>query len=239
MHLTGLPIDTARPRAGPASRGDDARAPRRAIGRVLRPRRREGDPQARRRGVHERHGGRRAPARSRRGVAVASAPAGADGGSAAATARHRREPDDRPVGLYGGYVHASDRPAGAVDGRAGSSVAPGGHEAIQAMAADPIGPVHLNCPFEEPLTPFASSGGAIVTRSRSMAAPPGRRARPDEGDGSRARVRGARRGRVRRAGRDTSSGEGHFRADCWVGRSWRSPRRAHATRGRRSRRARR
>ena len=51
--------------------------------------------------VHERHGRRRAVPRRRRGVAVTGAPHPAHGRPAAAAPRHRREPDDRPGGLYG------------------------------------------------------------------------------------------------------------------------------------------
>jgi 2-succinyl-5-enolpyruvyl-6-hydroxy-3-cyclohexene-1-carboxylate synthase len=58
-------------------------------------------------------------------------------------------------GLYGGYVTASlDLP---VPSTAGQEAwwRQAAHEALDAMAADPVGPVHLNCPFEEPLTPMA------------------------------------------------------------------------------------
>jgi 2-succinyl-5-enolpyruvyl-6-hydroxy-3-cyclohexene-1-carboxylate synthase len=57
--------------------------------------------------------------------------------------------------LYGGYVHASfDLP---VPSTAGQEAwwRQAGHEALEAMSTDPIGPVHLNCPFEEPLAPTA------------------------------------------------------------------------------------
>ena len=55
--------------------------------------------------------------------------------------------------LYGGYVHASyDLPVPTTAGQE-AWWHQAAHEAIQAMATDPVGPVHLNCPFEEPLTP--------------------------------------------------------------------------------------
>jgi 2-succinyl-5-enolpyruvyl-6-hydroxy-3-cyclohexene-1-carboxylate synthase len=65
-------------------------------------------------------------------------------------------------GLYGAYVTASlDLP---VPSTAGQEAwwRQAAHEALDAMAADPVGPVHLNCPFEEPLTP---SDGIVLTPS--------------------------------------------------------------------------
>lgn len=60
-------------------------------------------------------------------------------------------------GLFGDYVRASlDLP---VPSTAGQEAwwRQAGHEALEAMAGDPPGPVHLNCPFEEPLTPSTNA----------------------------------------------------------------------------------
>jgi 2-succinyl-5-enolpyruvyl-6-hydroxy-3-cyclohexene-1-carboxylate synthase len=76
-------------------------------------------------------------------------------------------------GLYGEYVTASlDLP---VPSTAGQEAwwRQAAHEALDAMAADPVGPVHLNCPFEEPLTP-----GAGIVLPPSSGEPPERRDRP-------------------------------------------------------------
>jgi 2-succinyl-5-enolpyruvyl-6-hydroxy-3-cyclohexene-1-carboxylate synthase len=55
--------------------------------------------------------------------------------------------------LYGGYVKASlDLPVPATQGQE-AWWRQASREAFEAMVADPPGPVHLNCPFEEPLTP--------------------------------------------------------------------------------------
>jgi 2-succinyl-5-enolpyruvyl-6-hydroxy-3-cyclohexene-1-carboxylate synthase len=55
--------------------------------------------------------------------------------------------------LFGGYVRASlDLPVPTAVGQ-DAWWRQAGREALEAMAADPIGPVHLNCPFEEPLAP--------------------------------------------------------------------------------------
>ena len=85
--------------------------------------------------------------------------------------------------LYGGYVHASyDLPVPSTPGQE-AWWHQAAHEAIQAMASDPIGPVHLNCPFEEPLTPSVG-----VEPARPEAEPlgwtrtPGRALDPDETD---------------------------------------------------------
>ena len=76
--------------------------------------------------------------------------------------------------LYGGYVRASyDLPVPSTSGQE-AWWHQAAHEAIQAMAADPIGPVHLNCPFEEPLTPSVG-----VTPTRPEPEPLEGRVRPD------------------------------------------------------------
>ena len=67
--------------------------------------------------------------------------------------------------LYGEYVRTSlDLP---VPSTAGQEAwwRQAAREALEAMATDPTGPVHLNCPFEEPLTPTTDTlpiGGDAV-----------------------------------------------------------------------------
>ena len=77
--------------------------------------------------------------------------------------------------LYGGYVHASyDLPVPTTAGQE-AWWHQAAHEAIQAMATDPVGPVHLNCPFEEPLTP---SVGVAPARPPNAEPLEGRERRP-------------------------------------------------------------
>ena len=86
--------------------------------------------------------------------------------------------------MYGGYVHASyDLP---VPSTAGQEAwwRQAAHEALEAMATDPIGPVHLNCPFEEPLTP-SKEISAMITGNQPFDWPPPRPSAeldPDETD---------------------------------------------------------
>jgi 2-succinyl-5-enolpyruvyl-6-hydroxy-3-cyclohexene-1-carboxylate synthase len=77
-------------------------------------------------------------------------------------------------GLFGDYVRASiDLPVPSTEGQE-AWWRQATREAFEAMAADPPGPIHLNCPFEEPLTP---------SEGVTMPAPSGERyewpARPD------------------------------------------------------------
>ena len=56
-------------------------------------------------------------------------------------------------GLFGEYARASlDLPVPTTEGQE-AWWRQAAREALEEMAADPIGPVHMNCPFEEPLTP--------------------------------------------------------------------------------------
>jgi 2-succinyl-5-enolpyruvyl-6-hydroxy-3-cyclohexene-1-carboxylate synthase len=85
--------------------------------------------------------------------------------------------------LYGEYVHASfDLP---VPSTAGQEAwwHQAAREALDAMAIDPTGPVHLNCPFEEPLTPSADVP-AIAPEEEPVPWPPRPPAEldPDEAD---------------------------------------------------------
>jgi 2-succinyl-5-enolpyruvyl-6-hydroxy-3-cyclohexene-1-carboxylate synthase len=116
--------------------------------------------------------------------------------------------------LYGGYVHASfDLP---VPSTAGQEAwwHQAAHEALQAMAADPIGPVHLNCPFEEPLTP-SRDVAAAAAGGEPVAWPPRPEAAldPDEGDRLAGLVSGARGAVVFGGWPGHPSGEGRFWAE--------------------------
>ena len=95
--------------------------------------------------------------------------------------------------LYGGYVHASyDLP---VPSTAGQEAwwRQAAHEALETMAADPIGPVHLNCPFEEPLTPSAELSTTVAVEQRFGWPPrPAAELDPDEADRLAGLVSGAR-----------------------------------------------
>jgi 2-succinyl-5-enolpyruvyl-6-hydroxy-3-cyclohexene-1-carboxylate synthase len=56
-------------------------------------------------------------------------------------------------GMYDGYVRTSlDLPVPTTEGQE-AWWRQAAREALESMTEDPIGPVHLNCPFEEPLAP--------------------------------------------------------------------------------------
>ncbi len=117
-------------------------------------------------------------------------------------------------GLYGEYVHASlDLP---VPSTAGQEAwwRQAASEALEAMATDPIGPVHLNCPFEEPLTPSADVRAAAVSE-QPFAWPPRPAAEldPDEADRLARLVSGARGAVVFGGWPGDLSGEGRFWAE--------------------------
>ncbi|HUF60103.1 MAG TPA: 2-succinyl-5-enolpyruvyl-6-hydroxy-3-cyclohexene-1-carboxylic-acid synthase [Actinomycetota bacterium] len=117
-------------------------------------------------------------------------------------------------GLYGGYVKGSiDLP---VPSTAGQEAwwRQAAHEALQTMAGDPIGPVHLNCPFEEPLTP-SSEIPTTVAGEEPFAWParPVAALDPDEGDRLARLVSGTRGAVVFGSGPGHLSSEGHFWAE--------------------------
>ena len=96
-------------------------------------------------------------------------------------------------GMFGEYVRASiDLPVPSTEGQE-AWWRQATRDAFDAMAADPPGPVHLNCPFEEPLTPSegvvlpAPSGERYEWPSRPEAA-----LDPDETDRLAGLVSGAR-----------------------------------------------
>jgi 2-succinyl-5-enolpyruvyl-6-hydroxy-3-cyclohexene-1-carboxylate synthase len=86
-------------------------------------------------------------------------------------------------GLFGEYVRASlDLPVPAAVGQ-DAWWRQAAREAVEAMAADPIGPVHLNCPFEEPLTPSPDLAPTDRTEERIVGRErPPARLDPDEVD---------------------------------------------------------
>jgi 2-succinyl-5-enolpyruvyl-6-hydroxy-3-cyclohexene-1-carboxylate synthase len=68
-------------------------------------------------------------------------------------------------GLYGTYVRTSfDLPVPSTEGQE-AWWRQAGREALEAIVADAIGPVHLNCPFEEPLTPAPTAERPVPLRS--------------------------------------------------------------------------
>lgn len=96
-------------------------------------------------------------------------------------------------GLFGEYVRASiDLPVPSTEGQEAwwrQAV----REAFDAMAADPPGPVHLNCPFEEPLTPTEDVTLPAPTAERYEWPPrPEAGLDPDESDRLAGLVSGAR-----------------------------------------------
>ena len=107
--------------------------------------------------VHVGHRGRPLPRRGAGSGPVAGAAAGADRRPAAGAARDRRQPDRRPGRLYGSAVRWSADvgvPESRADAVALLAVAgqPRGRGITGARGA-PAGPVHLNLPLREPLTP--------------------------------------------------------------------------------------
>ncbi|HEX6401492.1 MAG TPA: 2-succinyl-5-enolpyruvyl-6-hydroxy-3-cyclohexene-1-carboxylic-acid synthase, partial [Actinomycetota bacterium] len=78
-------------------------------------------------------------------------------------------------GILGGYVRATlDLPVPTTDGQE-AWWRQAAREALDEMSEGPIGPVHLNCPFEEPLTPTGE-----VEPARDGPAAPVATPRPDE-----------------------------------------------------------
>ena len=96
-------------------------------------------------------------------------------------------------GLFGVYVRASiDLPVPSTEGQE-AWWRQASREALDAMAADPPGPVHLNCPFEEPLTPTEDVAMPAPTAERYEWPPrPEAALDPDESDRLAALVSGAR-----------------------------------------------
>jgi 2-succinyl-5-enolpyruvyl-6-hydroxy-3-cyclohexene-1-carboxylate synthase len=96
-------------------------------------------------------------------------------------------------GLFGEYVRASiDLPVPSTEGQE-AWWRQASREAFDAMAADPPGPVHLNCPFEEPLTPSAEVPVPATSGERYEWPPrPEAALDPDESDRLAGLVSGAR-----------------------------------------------
>jgi 2-succinyl-5-enolpyruvyl-6-hydroxy-3-cyclohexene-1-carboxylate synthase len=116
--------------------------------------------------------------------------------------------------LYGGYVKASiDLPVPSTPGQE-AWWRQAAHEALQAMAGDPIGTVHLNCPFEEPLTPSSGIPPASAGEEPFEWPPrPVAELDPDEGDRLARLVSGTRGAVVFGGWPGHLSSEGHFWAE--------------------------
>lgn len=94
-------------------------------------------------------------------------------------------------GLFGEYVRVTmDLPVPTTDGH-DAWWRQAAREALVAMAGDPLGPVHLNCPFEEPLTP-SSASPAITGEPLEAIDRPEARLEPDESERLALLVSGAR-----------------------------------------------
>jgi 2-succinyl-5-enolpyruvyl-6-hydroxy-3-cyclohexene-1-carboxylate synthase len=131
--------------------------------------------------------------------------------------RHRGTGANQTIvqpGLYGEYVDASlDLP---VPSTAGQDAwwHQAAREALEAMATDPIGPVHLNCPFEEPLTPSVDVHPTPVDEEPFSWPPrPPAELDPDEADRLADLVSGARGAVVFGGWPGHVSGEGQFWAE--------------------------
>jgi 2-succinyl-5-enolpyruvyl-6-hydroxy-3-cyclohexene-1-carboxylate synthase len=96
-------------------------------------------------------------------------------------------------GLFGEYVRASiDLPVPSTEGQE-AWWRQASREAFEVMAADPPGPVHLNCPFEEPLTPSKDVGLPVANAERfEWPLRPEAELDPDETDRLAGLVSGAR-----------------------------------------------
>lgn len=95
-------------------------------------------------------------------------------------------------GLFGEYVRATmDLPVPTTDGQ-DAWWRQAAREALDAMSEDPIGPVHLNCPFEEPLTPSAAVEPAASSGPVERGERPPAELDPDETERLRHLVSGAR-----------------------------------------------
>jgi 2-succinyl-5-enolpyruvyl-6-hydroxy-3-cyclohexene-1-carboxylate synthase len=117
-------------------------------------------------------------------------------------------------GLFGGYVRASlDLPVPAAPGQE-AWWRQATREAFDAMAGDPPGPVHLNCPFEEPLTP--SDGVALPPGDERFEWPvrPEAALDPDESERLAGLVSGARGAVVVGGWPGDISGEARFWSDA-------------------------
>jgi len=96
-------------------------------------------------------------------------------------------------GLYGVYARAAiEMPLPETEGQ-DSWWRQAAREALDAMLGDPPGPVHVNCPFEEPLTPSADVELPAPTTERlELPRRPEAELTPEEGDRLAAEISGAR-----------------------------------------------
>jgi 2-succinyl-5-enolpyruvyl-6-hydroxy-3-cyclohexene-1-carboxylate synthase len=117
---------------------------------------------------------------------------------------------DQP-GLYGLYVRASiEMPLPETEGQ-DSWWRQAAREALDPLLGDPPGPVHINCPFEEPLTPSADVELPAPTDERpELPRRPDAELTAEEGDRLAAEISGARGAVVMGAWPGDLSGEAEF-----------------------------
>ncbi|MEX0651151.1 MAG: 2-succinyl-5-enolpyruvyl-6-hydroxy-3-cyclohexene-1-carboxylic-acid synthase, partial [Actinomycetota bacterium] len=97
------------------------------------------------------------------------------------------------VGLYGSYVRgALDLPVPETTGQ-DAWWRQAAREALEATRSDPVGPVHVNCPFEEPLSPSSAVDLPAPTGERlELSTRPEAELTEEEADRLAAMVSGAR-----------------------------------------------
>ena len=114
-------------------------------------------------------------------------------------------------GLYGAYPRASiEMPLPETEGQ-DSWWRQAAREALDPLLGDPPGPVHINCPFEEPLTPtLTMSLPAPTTERPELPRRPDAELTAEEGDRLAAEISGARGVVVMGAWPGDLSGEAEF-----------------------------
>ncbi|MGZ5289197.1 MAG: 2-succinyl-5-enolpyruvyl-6-hydroxy-3-cyclohexene-1-carboxylic-acid synthase [Actinomycetota bacterium] len=117
---------------------------------------------------------------------------------------------DQP-GLYGLYVRGSiEMPLPETEGQ-DAWWRQAAREALDPLLGDPPGPVHINCPFEQPLTPSADVGLPAPTDERpELPRRPDAELTAEEGDRLAAEISGARGAVVMGAWPGDLSGEAEF-----------------------------
>ncbi len=191
-------------RSRPGGPDPAARADRRALGVVHRPRAGQGERPASRGGVHIGHGGGELPPGRDRGRRVGHPAAAAHRRPAAGAARHRGQPDRRPdqaVRFRGPLVRRVRRPRAAP--RHGRTLALAGRPRVGARGRRPRHPARPGPPEHPAPRPPGARRAALGVDCRRLAGLAGRTGgrRAVDADRRRGRRRGTAGAAVGRAGR--------------------------------------